>query len=494
MKRSCGILLPVFSLPSPYGIGTLGRAAFDFIDFLHGAGQSYWQILPVGQTSYGDSPYQCLSSFAGNPYLIDLDELIRDGLLTKEEVNSREWGNDRARVDYGLLFENRYPLLKLAAKRGIKRDKAALDAFIKVNETWLSDYALYYVLKEKFGMKAWTEWPEPARKRDEKALSKYREELESEIQTVCYIQFLFFGQWKKLREYAHSQNIEIIGDVPIYTAPDSSDVWADPESFQLDEECRPVAVAGVPPDSYRADGQLWGNPLYDYDAMEKDGFGWWIRRIDGAAKLYDVIRIDHFRGFESYWAVPAGEKTAINGKWVKGPGMKLLGVLKGWFPNVRFIAEDLGYTTAEVRKLLDDTGFPGMKILEFAFITRKDNADLPHNYTTHCVCYTGTHDNPPLAAWFNETERENVEAAKKYLGLSRAEGYNFGVIRGGMSSVAELFIAQMQDYLGTDASSRINSPGVFGGNWQWRMTPGQATDALREKIAEMAKLYGRSAL
>ena len=497
MKRSCGILLPVSSLPSPYGIGTIGAEARAFIDFLSLAGQSYWQILPLGVTSYGDSPYQCLSSFAGNPYLIDLDGLIADRLLTEKEVGSCDWGNDPSKVDYGLMFKNRLPLLKLAAVRGLKRDgeSEGFKTFVRENDGWLSDYALFTALKEHFDMKAWTEWPdEGARLRQAQSLEKYRNMLSKEILAAEYIQYLFFCQWKALKEYAGSKGIKIIGDLPVYVSLDSADVWAQPQFFLLDKDNIPLAVAGVPPDSFSKDGQLWGNPLYDYDAMERDGFGFWIRRIGGAEKLYDVIRIDHFRGLESYWSVPYGEKTAVNGKWVKGPGMKLLGVLKAWFPHISFIAEDLGYLTEDVRKLLSDCGFPGMKILEFAFDSRESSDYLPHNYPRNCVCYTGTHDNPPLAAWLKEASPSDIGTAKKYLGLSSGEGYRFGIIRGGMSSVADLFIAQMQDYLGLGAEARINTPGTFGSNWQWRLKPGQINKTLTEKIAGMAKLYGRSAL
>ena len=493
MKRSSGILLPVLSLPSPYGIGTLGREAYAFVDFLAAAGQSWWQMLPVGPTSYGDSPYQSFSSFAGNPYFIDLDLLVEEGLLRAEELRGFDWGADNARVDYGKIYQNRFRVLEKAAETGLARDRAEVEAFVRAQQGWLPDYALFMALKRRFHMKAWSGWPEDVRLRRSEALERCRRELEKDISLFTYIQFLFYRQWTALRTYAHKRGVGLIGDLPIYVAMDSADVWASPESFQLDEKNVPTAVAGVPPDYFSADGQLWGNPLYRWDAMKRDGFGWWIRRVEGAARLFDVLRIDHFRGFESYWAVPYGEETAKNGKWIKGPGMDLVGVLTGWFPQVQFIAEDLGFLTPQVRALLADSGLPGMKILEFAFDAREQSDYMPHTYPRNCVCYVGTHDNAPAAAWRREAAAADVAVAERYLGLHEEEGFHWGMIRGGMSSVADLFIAQMQDYLGLGAESRMNTPGVCGGNWCWRLRPGQLTPALSEKIAACTKLYGRGA-
>ena len=494
MERSSGILLPLFSLPSPYGIGTMGLAAYDFADLLHAAGQRYWQMLPLGPTSYGDSPYQSLSSYAGNPYLIDLDLLIEDGLLTEQEVRDRNWGEDPRHVDYGKLYENRLDLLKKAADRGCKRDAEAVAAFTEKNASWLSDYALFMALKRHFGMKPWQEWPDEAvRLHEPAALARYRELLREDVELFTYIQFLFFRQWTALKSYINSLGMGIIGDLPIYVAMDSADVWAEPENFQLDDRCVPTEVSGVPPDYFSADGQLWGNPLYRWDRMQADGFGWWIRRIDGAGKLYDVIRIDHFRGFESYWAVPYGETTAKNGRWVKGPGMALVGVLTGWFPQLEFIAEDLGYPTPEVAQLLRDSGLPGMKVLEFAFDSRDTSSYLPHSYGENCICYTGTHDNSPLALWRQEADPADIAFAKEYLGLNDEEGFNRGIIRGGMSSVAKLFVAQMQDYLELGAGHRTNEPGTQSGNWQWRMLPGELTPELAQRIRKLTRIYGRLA-
>ncbi len=493
MRRSCGVLLPISALPSPYGIGTLGKAAYDFVDFLTEAGQSWWQLLPVGPTSYGDSPYQSFSTYAGNPYFVDLDLLVRDGLLKKEEIEARDWGRDPSRVDYAAIYRSRFQLLQIAADRGWERDADMVTAFSEKNAGWLPDYALFMALKRHFDMRAWTQWEdEDIRLRRPAAVERYQRELSEDIRLFTYIQYLFFRQWEALRTYAHKKGIGMIGDLPIYVAMDSADVWAEPDSFQLDERNIPKEVAGVPPDYFSEDGQLWGNPLYNWDAMKADGYGWWIRRVDGASRLYDILRIDHFRGLESYWAVPYGEPTAKNGRWIKGPGMDLVGVLKGWFSSLQFIAEDLGYLTPEVRQFLQDSGFPGMKVLEFAFDSREPSDYLPHTYTPNCVCYVGTHDNAPVMAWKDEADPDDVALAVRYLGLNQEEGFHWGMIRGGQSSVADLFIAQMQDYLGLGADSRMNTPGLLGGNWQWRLMPEQLDAMLAKRMAEIAWIYGRS--
>ncbi|MBQ2062106.1 MAG: 4-alpha-glucanotransferase, partial [Oscillospiraceae bacterium] len=377
--RKSGILMAMSSLPSPYGIGTMGKSAYRFVDFLRASGQTYWQLLPLGPTSYGDSPYSAFSTFAGNPYFIDLDLLVRDGLLKRDQLEGIDWGGDPQRVDYGKIYENRFPVLRRAfARSGALAGEIA--AFRRENGAWLEDYALYMTMKTRFGMVSWTEWPdEDIRLHKPEAVARCAVAYADEVDFWVFLQFLFFRQWNALRDYAHSRGIQFIGDIPIYVALDSADVWSAPRFFQLDEKNVPKEVAGVPPDAFTEDGQLWGNPLYDWDAMRKDGFGWWIRRIEGAQKLYDVIRIDHFRGFESYWAVPYGDTTAKRGHWKPGPGMDLVGVLTGWFPNLRFIAEDLGYTTPEVEKLLADSGLPGMKILEFGFDPQGESGYVPHN-------------------------------------------------------------------------------------------------------------------
>lgn len=491
IERSCGVLLPISALPSPHGIGTLGKEAYRFADFLSRAGQRYWQLLPMGPTSYGDSPYQSFSTYAGNPYYIDLDLLAADGLLTEAEIAAVDWGRTARYVDYGTIYESRFLVLEKAKQRGWTRDCAAVAAFEQENH-WLADYALFMACKRHFGMKAWTEWPDAAlRMREEKTLEKYRALLHEDVELFVYIQFLFYQQWNALRDYIHGKGLRVIGDLPIYVAMDSADVWAEPEFFQLDSENVPTEVSGVPPDYFTADGQLWGNPLYDWQAMQKDGFGWWIRRIDGAKRLYDVIRIDHFRGLESYWAVPYGEKTAKNGRWVKGPGMNLVGVLTGWFPELDIIAEDLGYMTPGVQQLLRDSGLPGMKVLEFGFDPRDADGMLPHTYVENSICYGGTHDNSPLALWIEETDPAALELARRYCGLNDAEGFVWGLLRCGMTTQSRLFVTQMQDYLVLGKGHRMNIPGTSTGNWTWRLLLGEADDALADRMYEAARLYGR---
>ena len=489
--RRAGILMHISSLPSPYGIGTMGQTAREFVDFLAAGGQSCWQILPIGQTSYGDSPYQSFSSFAGNPYFIDLDELAGQGLLQPEEYQSLDWGGDPASVDYGLMYRTRYPVLRLACGRLLERERESVEQFSRENCDWLEDYALFMALKDSHGGVSWHQWPEGERLRRPEALEQARQALKADMDFWKCVQYLFFRQWYALKSYANSKGIAIIGDLPIYVAMDSADVWAEPEMFQLDEHNVPTEVSGVPPDCFSEDGQLWGNPLYNYEAMAKDGFGWWIRRIGGAQKLYDVIRIDHFRGFESYWAIPYGETTAKNGRWVKGPGMSLVGVLTGWFRDLDFIAEDLGYPSPEVVQLLSDSGLPGMKVLEFAFDSRDPSDYLPHSCNFNSICYTGTHDNAPLALWRTEADKADIAFAKKYLGLNDEEGFNAGIIRGGMSCQSRLFVAQMQDYLGLGKGCRMNTPGTSSGNWQWRMLSGEASKKLAKSIHETTRIYGR---
>ena len=491
IDRSSGILMPMSSLPSPYGIGTMGKSAFQFVDFLAAAGQKYWQLLPLGPTSYGDSPYQSFSTFAGNPYYIDLDLLIKDKLLKPSEVRNRDWGSDPARVDYGKIYESRFAVLRLAFARGAERYAEEIAAFRRENAGWLENYALFMAIKRSQGMIAWTAWPDALRLRREDALRDAREELKADIDFFVFVQFLFFRQWDALRAYAREKGIRFIGDVPIYVALDSADIWSEPQFFQLDEENLPTEVAGVPPDPFTEDGQLWGNPLYDWDAMKRDGYGWWIRRIDGAKKLYDVLRIDHFRGFESYWAVPYGDTTAKNGVWKPGPGMSLVGVLNSWFSDLDFIAEDLGYTTPEVQKLLADSGLPGMKILQFAFDTHGNSDYLPHNTVPNSCCYIGTHDNETVQGWLKWADKGSVRFAERYLHITADEGWNWGLIRGGMATASRLFVVQMQDVLGLDRSARMNSPGTASGNWQWRMLPGAYDRALAKKLRGYTETYRR---
>ena len=489
--RQSGILMHITSLPGHYGIGTMGKEAYKFVDFLQGAGQSCWQILPLSPTGFGDSPYQSLSSCAGNHYLIDLDMLVKEGLLKRAEIKSIPWGSDPGRVDFGAMYRYRLEVLKLAYQRFTPNEE--FHSFVKENENWLEDYALFMALKERFGGLCWLDWPEELRLRDGDALQEQREALAESIGLHYFLQFVFFRQWNALRAYANEKDIQIIGDIPIYVPLDSADVWANPELFQLDESRRPVKVAGCPPDGFTADGQLWGNPLYDWKKMADTGYGWWIRRLRCAGKLYDVIRIDHFRGFESYWAVPYGDKTARNGTWEKGPGMDFFRMVRREFPELSFIAEDLGFMTPEVRQLQMDSGYPGMKVLEFAFDSREESDYLPHLYPVDSICYTGTHDNVTLKQWFQEADPQDVAYAKAYLGLSRGEGYNWGMIRGGMGSVSRLFVAQMQDYLGLGKEGRMNLPGtVSTDNWTWRAKKGFASRRLQKKLYDVTKRYGRA--
>lgn len=494
IERSSGILMPISSLPSPHGIGTMGKAAYDFADFLAAAGQKYWQLLPLGPTSYGDSPYQSFSSFAGNPYFIDLDLLVKDKLLTRAEVNACDWGDDPRYVDYGKIYASRFTLLEKAKTRGFTRDREAVAAFERENERWLPNYALFMALKRRFGMKSWTEWDdEDIRCRtSSEVIERYRAELCEDVELFTYIQFLFFRQWEALKAYIHSLGIRIIGDLPIYVAMDSADVWAEPEMFQLDEHNVPTEVSGVPPDCFSEDGQLWGNPLYNYEAMAKDGFGWWIRRIGGAQKLYDVIRIDHFRGFESYWAVPYGDTTAKNGRWRPGPGIDLVGVLLGWFHDLRLIAEDLGYTTPEVRKLLADSGLPGMKVLMFAFDPHGESDYLPYRCERNSVCYIGTHDNETVNGWLKGIGRADKEFAKRYMHITDDEGWCWGLIRTGMGTASDLFVMQMQDVLELGGECRMNTPGTQYGNWVWRMLPDAVSPALAKKLRAYTETYHRT--
>ncbi len=488
MKRESGILLHLSSLPTKYGIGTLGEEAYRFVDFLKRAGQSYWQILPIGPTSYGDSPYQSCSIYAGNPYFVDVDTLIKEGILASEDLEDCWWGAP-GRVDYAAMYYYRMPLLEKAYTRGKELRKEPFAAFRAANP-WVEDYGLFMALKRKFGMLPWSQWPEKAAARDPEALERYREELKEDVSCYAFTQYLFYEQWDRFIAYARKQGIRIIGDIPIYVTMDSCDVWMNPELFQLDEFRAPVAVAGCPPDGFSEDGQLWGNPLYDWPKHIATGFAWWKERIRASARFFDVIRIDHFRGLESYWSVPFGDETARNGKWVKGPGMKLVEAVREAVPGTDFIAEDLGYQTPEVAQLLADSGFPGMKVLEFAFYG--ENGDyLPHNIVYNSICYTGTHDNLTLAQWLDEESEETVEKAVKYLGLNKEEGIIRGIIRGGMSSVARLFVAQMQDWLELGAEARMNAPGELSPkNWSWRLTE-MPTDELADEIYEMTKRYAR---
>ena len=422
MRRS-GMLLPVASLPSKYGIGTFSKEAYDFVDMLHSAGQKLWQILPLGPTGYGDSPYQSFSTFAGNPYFIDLDQLVGEGLLTEEECNSYDWGNKSNYIDYEKVYLSRFKILRKAYKRSNIGDSKKFNAYCKKNSWWLDDYALYMSIKDSYDGKPWIEWDEEIRERKEDALLSYKRDLEEEIEFYKYLQYLFSQQWHKLKAYANKKGISIIGDIPIYVSLDSSDTWANPELFQLDKECLPTAVAGCPPDSFCETGQLWGNPLYDWEYHQFTDYEWWIKRIKYSFDLYDIVRIDHFRGFDEYYSIPYGDKTAVNGTWEKGPGIELFKYLRQELGEVDIIAEDLGFLTESVKQLLKDTGYPGMKILQFGFDSREDSDYLPHNYDRNCVVYTGTHDNNTISGWYKEISREDKKDKSADCGRIRSDAF-----------------------------------------------------------------------
>ena len=490
--RTSGILMPVSSLPSPYGIGSLGAEAYRFVDFLAAAGQRYWQILPIGPTGYGDSPYQSFSAFAANPYFIDLDALEQRGLLTHDEIARFDFGPEAPEgIDYGALFRTRFAVLELAVRRFDAGEDAFRD-FCAANAFWLDDYALFMALKAENGMRAFSLWPKDVRARRPAALAAARARLAGQVRFWQVVQYLFYEQWAALKAYANAKGVEFIGDIPIYVSPDSSDLWADPSLFQVDADGALTEVAGCPPDAFAADGQLWGNPLYDWAHHEKTGFAWWVRRIRYALNFYDILRIDHFRGFDTYYAIPYGAKTAQTGEWRSGPGMKLFRAVKQALGDVPIVAEDLGELFPSVYELLAESGFPGMKVLQFAF-GPGDSEYLPHNHPVHCVVYTGTHDNTTAAAWYRTAAPAQRKKAAAYLGLNREEGFAAGLVRGALASPGELCIIPLADYLALGAEARINTPSTLGGaNWVWRALPAQLCAANAKKIAALAVLYGRA--
>ena len=489
--RTSGVLMPLTSLSSPYGIGTVGAAARTFADFLHSGGQSYWQILPVCPTSFGDSPYQSFSTFAGNPYLIDLDDLAEEGLLEPEEYRDLDWGDDPLRADYGRLYETRYPVLRRACARLLAKGPEEFRRFCEKNAFWLEDYALFMALKDENGGRPWWEWPDGLRFREGGALADAARRLEEGAAFWRGVQYLFFHQWRAFKRYANDQGVSIVGDLPIYVALDSVDVWAKPELFQLDGTLSPTEVAGCPPDGFSADGQLWGNPLFDWEAMERDGFSWWASRIAHQLDTYDLLRIDHFRGFDSYYAIPYGETTARNGRWRQGPGLRFFEAVKEKLGELPVIAEDLGFLTDSVRKLLRDSGFPGMKVLQFAFDSREESDYLPHNYTKNCVVYVGTHDNDTALGWYESANPGDRAFAREYLRLSDQEGCGWGLMRGAWSSVADLAVVTAQDLLDLGSEGRMNIPSTVGENWKWRAPPGAFTPELADRLRRQTKLYGR---
>ena len=514
IMRESGILMPVSSLPGPYGIGCFGAEALKFVDFLAAAGQHIWQLLPLSPTGYGDSPYQSCSAFAGNPYFIDLDALKADGLLTAAQLKAEPWGTDPLSVDYGTLYTSRYKVLRAAYAAW--REKYAgrfgcahyypddYYAFTLTNESWLNDYALYMALKTANGMKSWAEWPREYRLRDAGALAEFAAGQEEEIGFWKFLQYEFAVQWKKVKDYANEKGIKILGDIPIYVSADSVDAWVGGELFELDAQGGFARVAGCPPDYFSADGQLWGNPLYNWPYHKQTGYAWWVRRVRHALGIYDLLRIDHFRGFDTYWAIPAGSTTARTGKWENGPGMDLFRALEAALGKLPIIAEDLGDLVPSVRKLLADSTFPGMKVLQFAF-GGGDNEYLPHNHVKNSVVYPGTHDNTTLTDWWvNAAPAKEKANAAAYLHLTpckptakevaavRTDAARIALLRAALGSVADRAIIPMADWLGLGAEAHLNTPGKLGGNWAWRAAEGFDTALLAGRIEAECAVYCRA--
>lgn len=489
--RTCGVLLPIPSLPSKYGIGCFSREAYEFVDKLKAAGQKNWQILPLGPTGYGDSPYQSFSTFAGNPYYIDLEQLIQDGLLTEEECEACDFGDNDRYIDYEKIYFGRFPILRKAFER-FEPDEE-FSRFCEENAYWLEDYSLYMAVKDANEGKSWIEWEEGIRNREPEAMKKAKEELKDDIAFYRFQQYEFMKQWTALKTYANDQGIRIIGDIPIYVAFDGADTWANPEMFQFTEENLPSAVAGCPPDAFSATGQLWGNPLYKWEYHKKQGYEWWMRRVKYCFELYDIIRIDHFRGFDAYYSIPYGDKTAENGHWEEGPGYDLFRTMKEKLGDLPIIAEDLGFLTDSVMQLLKDTGYPGMKVLQFAFDSRDESDYQPHLYTNNCVVYTGTHDNDTVLGWDKAISDGDRKYAREYMRNEGSEGEQLAwdFICTALRSVADMAIIPIQDYLALGSEARINTPSTLGDNWKWRMLPGEFTDELAERMRRAAKLYGR---
>ena len=505
MDRRCGVLLPVASLPSPYGIGCFSKEAYEFVDFLKEAGQTYWQILPLGQTGYGDSPYQSFSTFAGNPYFIDPESLIQTGYIDREGAERFDFGKEPRTVDYEKIYRSRYAFLRRAYANspfclrpcgkwaedeydGVRKE---FEDFRAENSDWLPDFALFSAVKEHYDGLMFMVWPEDIRLRKKDAMDHYRTMLDEEVRFYEFLQYLFAAQWKKLKDYANGKGIRIIGDIPIYVAFDSADTWSHPELFEFDEKGFPTVVSGVPPDAFSAAGQLWGNPIYRWEYHKKTGYEWWIRRLEQMFRLYDVVRIDHFRGFDEYWAIPYGNTTAMEGKWCKGPGYELFAAVKEKLGKQDIIAEDLGYLTKSVLRLVKKTGYPGMKVLQFAFDGDADNAYLPHNYPTNAVVYTGTHDNDTTRGWFTTADRKQRRFIKKYVDIRSSRTATWDMIRLAMRSVANTAIIPIQDYLDIGSAGRINTPSTVGGNWCWRLLPGELTPELAASMKEFAEIYGR---
>lgn len=490
LERGAGILLPISSLPSPYGIGTLGREAYHFVDQLAKAGQSYWQVLPVGPTSYGDSPYQSFSTFAGNPYFIDLDMLVEERLLEPEDLTAVDWGQFCFDVDYQKMYENRFRVLKKAFYRCNNLEKKRIQSFCRENKDWLPDYCLFMACKDYFGGKEWLLWEEDIRLRKEEAITYYRELLKEKIEFWEFVQYKFDWQWKRLKQYANAKKVRIIGDIPIYVAMDSADIWANTRQYQLNEKLQPTHVAGCPPDAFSDYGQKWGNPLYDWEVMQKDGFHWWKKRMVAAAKRYDVIRMDHFIGVVRYYAIPA-DGIPVDGEFRNGPGMALIHAIDEAIGDSSLIAEDLGVLVPAVKETLQESGYPGMKVLEFAFDGKADNEYLPHCYERNCVVYSGTHDNETLLGYFHSLPKKGFDYLCRYVNTREVRKLPKEVIRLAYQSIADTVIIQMQDILEKDNSARMNLPSTIGQNWRWRMKQGEFDSDKIKWLKELSAIYGR---
>ncbi|MBC2855042.1 4-alpha-glucanotransferase [Cetobacterium sp. 2A] len=497
-RRSSGILMHISSLPSKYGIGDFGKSAYDFINFLEKSGQKNWQILPLGATGYGDSPYQSFSAFSGNPYFIDLESLVSDGYLEFSDLNYLENKNPSL-VDYNEVYHKKYFIFKKAYSKFVEiGDFIQLKEFRKKNLYWIEDYSLFMALKEKFNGASWLNWPRKYRVRDRETMKKSKIELKKSIQYFTFLEYLFQNHWFKLKSYANKKGIKIIGDIPMFVSTDSSDTWATPNFFQFDKYKKPKRVAGCPPDFFSKSGQLWGNVLYDWKAMEEKKYVWWINRLKFCSKLYDISRIDHFRGFESYWSIPAEAKSAAVGRWEKGPGMKFFNIIKSKLGNIPIIAEDLGILTSKVEKLLIDTGYPGMKILEFAFDSSGESSYLPHKYKRNSIAYTGTHDNNTIVGWYKEAPKKDKEFCNEYLKcyLRKIDGdlnesISWKCIEAIWGSKSVISIAQLQDFLEIGNIGRMNTPSTLGGNWTWRVSKEELTDELASKILKITKKFNR---